>query len=87
LHTKSPSPEVATTRPRRVLFFCAAADAVELPDVVGESVLSDRARDTSSSSLARFIPATMNDLPVLIISLMDIDSLLCCFVVREKTGE
>jgi hypothetical protein len=69
LHTNSPSPDVATTLPRRGLFFCVAAseppdESAEVVEDV-ESVLSDSASDTGSSSLARFIPTPMDDSLVL----------------------
>jgi hypothetical protein len=43
------------------------AESAEVVEDVFESVVSDRARDTGSSSRARFIPAPMDDLLVLII--------------------
>ena len=62
LHTNSPSPDVATTLPRRVLFMAGAlaesADVVE--DDVEESVLSESASNNTSFSLARLIPAPMD---------------------------
>jgi hypothetical protein len=88
LQTNSPSPDVATTRPRRTLFFCAAPD--ESADVVhdgADSVVSDSASDTGSSSLARFIPAPMDDLIVLIISWMDRRGLFCDVVQWEEGYE
>jgi hypothetical protein len=74
LHTKSPSPDVATVLPRLALFLAemgAAAD--ESADMVEdvEFVLSASARDTGCSSLARFIPAPMDDESLVLVNLLD----------------
>jgi hypothetical protein len=79
---------VATILRRRALFFCVTAPA-ESADVVVDvvdSVLSDSASDTGSSSLACFIPAPMDDLLVLVVCLIE-RRLFLCVLVPACVGE